>query len=436
LLTAVVIAGLPIALIHVMQLQNEVRLHRNFHNRLLALEKVVNRPSRQLTECNAHSSDPALTLTTEPVIENLSKPVYVTHAGDGSGRLFVVELGGLVRIAKDGVLLAEPFLNIRDRVGGDVETGLRLVSIAFHPKYVTNKRFFLYYRAPDGRRTIVAEYRVTDNPNAANPNSEHIILDIPQPYPLKSGIAHYGGQLQFGPDGFLYIATGDGGFGAGPGGRALDDPWNNGQRLDTLLGKILRIDVDRESPYGIPSDNPFVGQDRVRPEIFAYGFRNPWRFSFDHCDGSLFVADVGRDLWEEVNLVVKGSNYGWKKMEGAHCFPPGSLCDTTGLQFPITEYGHPVVDPKGGSVIIGGYVYRGRRFPKLTGHYFFADFASTRLWSLTQSGQNQKEWQKLDFLQTGFQIVSFGEGEDGELYLVGFNDGTVHMLTAASGLER
>ena len=212
-------------------------------------------------------------------------------------------------------------------------------------------------------------------------------------------------------------------------GGDIGDPSNNAQNLGTLLGKMLRIDVDTDLPYVIPPDNPFVGQERVRPEIFAYGFRNPWRFSFDRCDGSLFVGDVGQRSWEEVNLVTKGGNYGWRIMEGAHCYLPRSFCDRTRLDLPIVEYGHSWLDKHGGNAVIGGYVYRGQRFPQLAGGYFFADFLSTRLWLLTQARSSPHRWRRREALQTNVLVSSFGEGEDGELYLVGYK-GTLYLLTA------
>jgi len=318
--------------------------------------------------------------------------------------------------------LSEPFLDIRDRVISDESNPTAsweqgLLSVAFHPDYAANGRLFVDYTALEDGRTIAAEYHVTNNPNVADRDSERVILEVLQP-----GRDHNGGQLQFAPDGFLYIGMGDGGL--------RGDPGNNGQNLGTLLGKILRIDVNSDLPYGIPADNPFLHRQGVRPEIFVYGFRNPWRFSFDRCDGTLFVADVGAQRWEEVNLVAKGGNYGWSIMEGAHCFPPKSACDRGGLQLPIVEYGHSRFDMRGGNAIIGGYVYRGRRFPELSGHYFFTDFLSTRLWMLTEMRSSGNRWQRKQVLQTSILISSFGEGEDGELYLVGY-DGTVYVLTIA-----
>ena len=260
----------------------------------------------------------------QPLATGLESPVYVTHAGDGSGRLFVVEQAGVIRIIRNGRLLARPFLDVRSRVISGGEMGL--LSVAFHPQYASNGRFFVNYTAnSDSLRTVIAEYRVSDAPDVAG-RAERVLLEIAQPYRN-----HNGGLNLFGPDGMLYIGMGDGGSGG--------DPHNNGQRLDTLLGKLLRLDVNGEAPYGVPRDNPFVGRAGARGEIWAYGLRNPWRFSFDRATGRLFLADVGQNRWEEIDLLEKGGNYGWRLMEGAHCFNPETGCSTTGLILPIAEYG-------------------------------------------------------------------------------------------------
>jgi len=361
------------------------------------------------------------------VVSGFATPVYVTHANDGSGQLFVVERAGRIRIVKEGKLLPKPFLDIHEHVisvesdppGRTREQGL--LSMAFHPNYQENGRFFVKYTAFEDGRTIVAEYRRAEDLSVADPSSERVILEVAQP-----DDPHNGGHLQFGPEGFLYISLGDGG---GPGGP------NNGQDLKSLLGKILRIDVNKEAPYVIPPDNPFVGQSEVRSEIFAYGFRNPWRFSFDRCEGSLYLADVGGKNWEEVNFVMKGGNYGWPVLEGGHCWPTKAApywCDKTRFQFPISEYGHLHRDQYGGNVVIGGYVYRGKRFPQLAGYYFFADFVSQRLWALIETEGNPNRWERKKVLGLEFAPSSFGEGEAGELYLTGYN-GTLYRLEQASG---
>jgi glucose/arabinose dehydrogenase len=328
----------------------------------------------------------------------LTEPVFLTAAGDGSGRAFVVEQAGLIRVMQDGRLLAPPFLDIRAKVTSGGEMGL--LSVAFHPDYPRNGRFFVNYTADSGGRlrSVIAEYRaVPPGANVAEP-AERILLEVDQPYRN-----HNGGLNLFGPDGMLYIGFGDGGSGG--------DPQNNGQRLDTLLGKLLRIDVNAGTPYRVPPDNPFVGRSGARPEIWAYGLRNPWRFSFDRATRRLFVGDVGQNAWEEIDVIERGGNYGWRVMEGAHCFAPPSGCSTTGLELPIAEYSHSA-----GCSVTGGYVYRGRTIAALTGRYVFGDYCSGRIWMLTEGGGGR--WTMSQLLSTDLRISSFGEDEDGELYVV------------------
>jgi glucose/arabinose dehydrogenase len=336
------------------------------------------------------------------VMAGLQSPVYVTHAGDGSGRLFIVEQPGRVRLIKQNRLLEQPFLDIAARVRFAGEQGL--LGLAFHPAYKKNGRVFVnYVRASDGH-TVIAEFRVSSNPDVVSAD-ERVLLTVPQPYPN-----HKGGMVEFGPDGFLYIALGDGGSGG--------DPGNRGQNTSELLGKMLRIDVDHGAPYGIPRDNPFVAGGG-RPEIFAHGLRNPWRFSFDRQTGDLWAADVGQHKWEEIDVVVRGGNYGWKVMEGTHCFAPAEGCVQTGLVQPVAEYGHE----EGRCAITGGYVYRGARLPALRGIYLFGDFCSGEIFSLS-SGVRQT------LLATGLRIASFGQDQDGELYVVG-HGGTIHRIVKA-----
>ncbi len=349
-----------------------------------------------------------VSVSLEPVVDSLSRPVFVGHAGDQTGRLFVVEQAGTIRILDQGQLLAEPFLDLSGRVDFGGEKGL--LGLVFHPSYAANGRFFVNYTHLDGGdlKTAIAEYvRSASDPNRADPGSETVLLEFDQPFGN-----HNAGMLAFGNDGFLYIATGDGGSGG--------DPQGNGQNRSTLLGKILRIDVDHGDPYSVPSDNPFVGEQGVRDEIWAYGLRNPWRFSFDSGTGRLFAGDVGQSSWEEMDLVVKGGNYGWNVMEGNHCFSPSTGCDQTGLELPITE-----LDRTEARSITGGYVYRGKQRTELWGSYIFGDFSTGIIWALTENqGGN---WVRREILRTPHSISSFGEDENGELYLLDYS-GTLYQL--------
>ncbi|MBN1217466.1 MAG: PQQ-dependent sugar dehydrogenase [Anaerolineae bacterium] len=344
----------------------------------------------------------SLSLNLTPVAEGFQRPTFVNHAGDGSGRLFVVEQTGKILIIKDGRVNPTPFLDIVAMVGSNAnEQGL--LSVVFHPDYTHNGFFFVNYTNKQGHTTI-ARYQASDNPDAANPDSGKIFLTIEQPYGN-----HNGGQLAFGPDGYLYVGMGDGG--------SANDPHNNGQSLDTLLGKILRLEVDKANPYGVPSDNPFVGRSDARPEIWSYGWRNPWRFSFDSTTGDMYIADVGQNQYEEVNVELAGTsggqNYGWRLMEGRHCFNPAN-CDPTSLDvvLPVAEYDHTQ-----GCSVTGGYVYRGRLHPNLTGTYFYADYCSGLIWGLRQ--ETDGSWSQAQLHQlTGTNISSFGVDEAGEIYVV------------------
>ncbi|MGH2349261.1 MAG: PQQ-dependent sugar dehydrogenase [bacterium] len=349
---------------------------------------------------------PAVSVQLQQVATGLSAPVFLAVAGDGSGRIFIVEQAGLIRIMRDGRLLTPPFLDIRAKVTAGGEMGL--LSVAFHPDYGRNGRFFVNYTADSGGRlrSVIAEYRAAPGANEAEP-AERILLTVDQPYRN-----HNGGLNLFGPDGMLYIGFGDGGSGG--------DPQNNGQRLDTLLGTLLRIDVNGPGPYRVPPDNPFVGRAGTRPEIWAYGLRNPWRFSFDRPTRRLFLGDVGQNAWEEIDLVQRGGNYGWRVMEGAHCFAPPSGCNTAGLERPIAEYNHAA-----GCSVTGGYVYRGRRIPALAGRYLFGDYCSGTIWTLTASGDG---WSTAPLLSTDLRISSFGEDEDGELYVVDHGGGVYRIV--------
>ena len=353
------------------------------------------------------------TLALEPVLSDFRSPVYVTAPPDGSGRLFVVEQGGTIRIAENGRVLPQPFLDVTALVVSGGERGL--LGLAFHPRYQENGVFFVAYTARGSGDNTVARYRVTADPNRADPASAAILFAIPDFAPN-----HNGGMLAFGPDGYLYIGTGDGGGGG--------DPQRNGQNRSTLLGKMLRVDVDGGDPYAVPADNPFVGDREAAAEVWAYGLRNPWRYSFDRATGDLWIGDVGQNAYEEVNRQPGGSrggeNYGWNRMEGLHCFPIGSRCDQSGLVLPVAEY--PTQRPE--CAVTSGYVYRGSREPALYGGYFYADYCSGRIWSLHQGPDGA--WVDAELLDSDLQISSFGEDEAGELYLTDLRGGGIYRLTA------
>ena len=348
-----------------------------------------------------------------PVANGFSSPTQVTSARDRSGRLFVVEQRGRVRIVKGGVVLPAPFLDITNRVSCCSERGL--LSIAFEPGNGPKGYFWADYTDVNGDTAIS---RFSFSGDAASAASETVVLRVPQPF-----ANHNGGQLAFGPDGYLYIGMGDGGSGG--------DPNNNGQNLGSLLGKILRIDVrGAASPYGIPPDNPFAGSSSARSEIWAYGLRNPWRFSFDRKTGDLWIGDVGQGAWEEVDLQPAGSaggvNYGWRLTEGAHCYNPSSGCSFAGITLPLAEYGHV----SGNCSITGGFVYRGRDFARLSGVYLFADYCSGRVWGLRTGASG---WEGQELLKPGYALTSFGEDEAGEIYAVDGNSGTLYRLVDADG---
>lgn len=340
------------------------------------------------------------------VVSGLERPVLVTNAGDGTNRLFAVEKEGQIRIIQNGQLLATPFLDIEDRVE-DSGNEQGLLSVAFHPDYETNRRFFVFYtgRTPVEGGLVIAEYQaMAGNPNVAS-TSERRIIEID--HSLADN--HNGGLLKFGPDGYLYASTGDGG--------SANDPDENGQDIEELLGKILRFDVNGAQPYAIPPDNPFVGVDG-RDEIYAYGMRNTWRYSFDRVTGDLWAGDVGQNQYEEIDIITKGGNYGWKIMEGRHCRPPTTGCDTSGKILPVFEYSHGGSNGvSSGCSVTGGYVYRGTAIPSLVGKYVFADYClgSGQILSLARGSDTAVT---MPTGASGEPVVSFGEDESGELYVV------------------
>jgi glucose/arabinose dehydrogenase len=384
----------------------------------LRLIAEADRLADPATECSPpRPFDPtAITLASETVVGGLENPLDVTHAGDGSGRIFVAEQTGRIRIVRDGALADRPFLDIRGRTRAGGERGL--LGIAFHPRYPVDPRVFVNYTDRNGD-TVVSWFPVRpDDPDVADPDAERVILSIDQPFGN-----HNGGALAFGPDGALYVSTGDGGGGG--------DPIGAGQRLDTLLGKILRIDVDAEPAsglaYAIPPDNPFVGRADARAEIWAFGLRNPWRISFDRATGDLWIGDVGQGRYEEIDVIpvgVGGLNFGWNLMEGFHCYPSGDGCLRDGLTLPVAEYDHDF-----GCSVTGGVVYRGVAQPLLVGGYLFADSCSGNVWLLDASLPEGAG--PVLTLGSGRNISGFGEDEAGEVYATDIASGELLRIVAA-----
>lgn len=341
------------------------------------------------------------------------RPVDLQHSGDNTNRLFVVEQAGMIYVFPNNsnVSNKEVFIDLKDKVK-DRGNEEGLLGLAFHPNYKSNGYFFVNYTASNPNRTVISRFKVSsNNPDKADINSELKILEFAQPYGN-----HNGGQISFGPDGFLYIAVGDGGSGG--------DPQGHSQDLSSLLGSILRIDVNNKAngnQYAIPADNPFAKNTKgYREEIYAYGLRNPWRFSFDKETGTLWTGDVGQNLYEEIDIIVKGGNYGWNIMEGNHCFKPPKGCDTSGLIMPIWEYGRDQ-----GISVTGGFVYRGPTLSGLVGKYIYADFGSGNIWALDFS--NRKQPFNAILLKSDLNISSFGIDQKNELYICAF-DGKIYKL--------
>jgi glucose/arabinose dehydrogenase len=353
-------------------------------------------------------------LRLERVGSGFRQPVGLIPAEDGSGRLFVIEQQGRIQTLAQGRPGSRPWLDLGARVVAGGERGL--LGAAFHPRYRDNRRLFVHYTAPeDGLTSVIAELTAAADGTGVDPATERRLLTIRQPY-----ANHNGGQIAFGPDGMLYIGLGDGGSG--------NDPHDNGQRLDTLLGKILRIDPDGRDngAYGIPKDNPFVGRRDARPEIWAYGLRNPWRFAFDRANGRLYAGDVGQNAREEIDLIERGRNYGWRVMEGAICTPAiGRSCEAQKFEPPLLDYSRDL-----GSTVIGGAVYRGRAIPALAGAYLFADYGSGRLFGLRHDGP--KLTARATLLETGLAITSFGQDQAGELYVVAHDGGIFKVIAAGA----
>ena len=338
----------------------------------------------------------------QQIASGLSSPLYLTAPPADSSRLFVVEQTGAIRIIKDGAVLPTPFLDVSGEITSGGEQGL--LGMAFDPSYASTGRFVVHYTDKAGN-THLSMFTVSSNPDVADPATEQVILTAQQPFSN-----HNGGQVLFGPDGFLYLGLGDGG--------SEGDPQGRGQDRSDLLGSILRIDVHGAAPYAVPPDNPFVGQSGVQPEIWSYGLRNPWRFSFDRATGDLYVADVGQDSYEEVDVMPaasgagKGANFGWNIMEGKHCYNASS-CTQNGLTLPVYEYTHGE-----GCSITGGYVYRGAALPALQGLYFFGDFCQGWVRSFRYQAGAATELTDWQSLRPGGMITSFGEDAAGELYII------------------
>lgn len=366
--------------------------------------------------CSAHRSEsppaapgPPPAISLEPLLGGFSLPVGLEQAGDGSNRIFIVEQAGLIRIIRNHAILPSPFLDIAGLVSCCGEQGL--LGLAFPPGFAAKQYFYVNYTDTAGD-TVIARYRVSpDDPDTALPGSAEVVLTVDQPF-----ANHNGGRLAFGPDGFLYIGLGDGGSGG--------DPFGNGQNPGALLGKMLRIDVEGAvAPFGIPPDNPFSGNADFRPEIWATGLRNPWRYSFDTLTGDLYIADVGESLREEVNFQPAssrgGENYGWNIMEGVSCFGTNT-CDQTGLTLPVVDYDHGL-----GCTVIGGHVYRGPQFPSLQGFYLYGDFCSGRIWGLRNAGGS---WENFLLLDSDIAITTFGLDEAGELYIADYAGGQIYRV--------
>jgi glucose/arabinose dehydrogenase len=366
-----------------------------------------------------NQSPPMLALSS--FVSGLVSPVGFEAPSDGTNRIFILQQGGAIRIIQNGSLMATPFLDVSAKTGfvSGGETGL--LGLAFHPAFRANGKFYVYYtrRISGQLQSVLTEYSASPpDSNVASVSSERILLVVNQPFDN-----HNGGQLAFGPDdGDLYFALGDGG--------SAGDPQGNGQNTAVLLGKILRLDVTSTPPagrqYAIPLDNPFANSGGA-PEIFAYGLRNPWRFSFDSATHRLIAGDVGQDNWEEVDIIANGKNYGWNRTEGNHCYPPSvTTCNMAGMTPPITEYDH---SSTGGTSVIGGFVYRGSAIPALVGTYVFGDLSSGNVWGLKEDGSGN--WQRTLLLTHTRTVSSFGRDTAGELYMVDYGNGAVLHITAA-----
>ena len=370
-----------------------------------APEVVVGAPRVEGHFDGPDTARPHLQVALEPVASGIAQPTDIQAVPGQPGLLAVLDKEGEARLLdlKAGRLTdwLKVAVNARSEMG--------LLGVAFHPKYAENGRFFLSYNPAGVQQTRLAEWQGPSDPRTGAPHEVRVLLEVEQPW-----ANHDGGQVQFGPDGLLYFGLGDGG--------AADDPKGNGQNRNTLLGKMLRIGVEPEGgrPYTIPADNPWVGQAGARPEVWAWGLRNPWRFSFGP-DGRLWVGDVGQNLWEEITVVGRGENHGWNRREANQCFPPGTACTAVGLVDPVHVYGRDA-----GASVTGGYVYQGDQVPELKGKYVFGDFASGRLWALNPA-QPDQVWALGTF---PIYPATFGVGHDGALYVGDFREGRILRVVA------
>lgn len=391
----ILITGIILGSSVYLMFRNELRAGIEFAKIPFIAQREVS-PSRKAVEVA-----PWAKINLEKVFSGFKEPLYLVEAKDDSGNIYVVEKGGKIISLKNKSKTT--FLDISDRVR-DRESERGLLSVAFHPDLKKNGRYFVYYTNSRGA-VIVSEFN-----SATGNQSEKVLLKISQPYSN-----HNGGQLDFGPDGYLYIGTGDGGAGG--------DPLDNAQNKLSLLGKILRIDVNNGSPYGIPPDNPFVNKSG-EDEIWAYGLRNPWRFSFDTKTGDLYNADVGQNEWEEINFQPAnskgGENYGWRILEGFHTFKNDNNTNINSLTMPVMEYNHSE-----GCSVTGGYVYRGENFKQLDGTYFFGDFCTGNIWGLRN---RNGEWEYAKFLTTDHLISSFGQDQTGNVYVIDFKSGDIYRI--------
>jgi len=367
-----------------------------------------------LLACDSGPTPPTVSIQVERVFPDLSfqEMTNLVQPDDTSGLIFVTEQGGVIySFSAANPQQVDIFLDITDRVNrGGNEEGL--LGLVFDPDYQGNGYFYVYYSVADPARSVLSRFSLDqENTDVADPESEVIIMEVEQPYSN-----HNAGQLAFGPDGYLYIALGDGG--------SAGDPLGNGQNLGTLLGSILRIDVSGLSgpgDYEIPADNPFVGTEGAQEEIWAYGLRNPWRFSFDLQTGLLWAGDVGQSSWEEIDIITKGANYGWNIMEGSHCYSPATGCNQSELTLPVVEYDHSQ-----GCSVTGGYVYRGDQIASFQGYYIYGDYCSGNIWALAYDGSVVTE--NILLVDSGLSITSFGEDLAGNLYILDRQGGVYTLV--------